>query len=106
MQLHPMKLITIVAEEVLRDQLVRKLLEMGATGCSYHSTQGTGLSEARHGDVFSANVQIKVVCPAGVAEKIMAYLSEHYFGKYAMVAWLSDVEVVREAHFSKPRPIS
>jgi nitrogen regulatory protein P-II 2 len=101
MQLHPMKLITIVGEEILRDQLVRKIREAGAKGCSYASTQGVGSHEARHNDVFSANFELKVVCPEKVADVVMTLLAEHYFGKYAIVAWISDVEVVRPGHFAK-----
>ncbi len=101
MQLHPMKMITIVGEEILRDQVVRKLLDLGATGCSYHSTQGVGTHEGRHNDVFSANFQLKAVCSAEVANDMMTHLAESYFGKYAIVAWLGDVEVVRPAHFTK-----
>ena len=51
MQLYSLKLVTVVAEEVLKDQLVRKILELGATGCSYHSTEGTG--SRRHGTTTS-----------------------------------------------------
>ena len=94
MKLHPMKLITIVAEEILRDQLAHKILELGAKGCSYHSTLGLGTHKERHNDVFSANFQMKVVCPPNVADKILSHLDEHYFGKFAIVAWVSDVEVV------------
>ena len=101
MQLYPMKLITVVGEEVLRDQVMRKIMELGATGCSYASTQGVGSHGERYNDVFSANFQLKAVCTAKVAETIFGYLSEHYFGRYAVVAWLSDVEVLREAHFIK-----
>ena len=101
MQLFPMKQITVIGEEVLRDQLMRKILELGATGCSYSSTQGVGAHGERSNDVFSANFQLNVICPATVAESILGYLAAHYFGKYAVVAWLSDVEVVRKAHFIK-----
>lgn len=101
MQLYPMKQITVIGEEVLRDQLMRKVLELGARGCSYSSTQGVGCHGDRSNDVFSANFQLKAVCTAPVAENILSYLSVHYFGKYALVAWLSDVEVMRESHFIK-----
>jgi nitrogen regulatory protein P-II 2 len=101
MQLYPMKQITVIGEEVLRDQMMRKILELGATGCSYSSTQGVGKHGERSNDVFSANFQLKVVCTAKVAEAILGHLSAQYFGRYAVVAWLTDVEVVREAHFIK-----
>ncbi len=101
MELEPMKLITVVAERFIKDQLVPKVLELGATGCSYHPTEGKGLREARHDDAFSENFQMKVVCPTDVAETIMAYIAEHYFEHYAIVAWLTDVEVMRGKHFRK-----
>jgi hypothetical protein len=101
MQLHPMKHITIIGEEILRDQMVRRLRSLGISGCSYHSVYGVGSHESRRDDVFSANFQLEAVCPKPLAEQMMAFLNEHYFGKYAIVAWLSDVEVVREKHFSK-----
>ncbi len=101
MQLQSLKLVTIVAEEVLKEQLVRKVLELGATGCSYHPTQGTGSRSARHDDFFGENFQMKIVCPADVAEKILTYISHHYFEKYAIVSWVIDVEVVRGANYVK-----
>ncbi len=101
MQLYSLKLVTVVAEEVLKDQLVRKILELGATGASYHSTEGTGSRTARHDDVFGENFQLKVVCPQDVAERILTYISHHYFDDYAIVAWVSDVQVVRGSHYIK-----
>jgi nitrogen regulatory protein P-II 2 len=101
MQLEPMKLITIVAEKFIKDQIVSKVLELGATGCSYHPTEGKGLREARHDDAFSENFQLKVVCPADVCERIMTYISEHYFAHFAIVAWVTDVDVLRGKHFRK-----
>jgi hypothetical protein len=102
MQLERLKLITFVAEKILKDQLVQKVLELGATGCSYHPTEGKGLREARHDDAFSENIQMKVVCPPDVAEKILAYVAEHFFEHFAFIVWVSDVEVLRGKHFYKP----
>ena len=99
MQMFPMKLITIVCEAVLRDPLIRKIRAAGARGCSYTSTQGVGSNEDRRDDVFSANSEVKVVCTSDVADKILADIADHYFGKYAIVLWVSDVEVIRQSHF-------
>jgi nitrogen regulatory protein P-II 2 len=100
MELHPLKLVTIVAEEPLKEQLKAVVLELGATGCSYHSTEGTG-SHTSHDDAFSESFQMKVVCPAAVATKILTYVADHYFDEWAIVAWAIDVEVVRGDHFIK-----
>ena len=101
MQLQTLKLVTVVAEEVLKDQLVRKVLELGATGASYHATEGIGSRTARHDDVFGENFQLKVVCPQDVAERILTYISNHFFDDYAIVAWIADVQVVRGSHYVK-----
>ena len=101
MQLHPLKLVTIVAEEILKDRLVKKVQELGATGASYHRTQGVGSRSARHNDMFGENVQMKIVCEADVAEAILRYISETYFENYAIVAWVTDVEVMRGSHYLK-----
>lgn len=101
MQLAKMKLLTIIAEEILKDRLVKKVQELGATGASFHRTQGVGARNARHNDMFGENVQIKVVCSAAVAEQIMQYMADNYFAHYAIVAWTSDVEVMRGDEYVK-----
>jgi nitrogen regulatory protein P-II 2 len=101
MQLHPLKLVTIVAEEILKDRLVKRIQELGATGASYHRTQGVGSRSARHNDMFGENIQMKIVCAPDVAEAILTYISENYFEHYAIVAWVMDVQVMRGSHYVK-----
>jgi len=101
MQLYPLKLVTIIAETILREPIIHKILELGASGVSYHSTGGTGSRHTRHDEVLGENVQIKVVCPKEVAEAILTYVSHHYFEHYACIAWMNDVEVVRGANYAK-----
>ena len=99
MQLVPLKLLTIVAEEILKDRLVKKVQDLGATGASFHRTQGVGSRGTRHNDMFGENVQIKVVCAPEIATKILTYIAENYFDHYAIAAWISDVEMLRGADF-------
>jgi nitrogen regulatory protein P-II 2 len=101
MELHGLKLVTIVAEEILKDRLVAKVLELGATGASYHRTQGVGSRSTRHNDMFGENIQMKIVCAPTVAEAILRYISENYFENYAIVAWVMDVEVMRGSYYVK-----
>ena len=42
MQLTKMKLVTIIGEEILKNRLVKKVQELGATGASFDRTQGVG----------------------------------------------------------------
>ncbi len=101
MQMAKLKLLTIVAEEILKDRLIKKVQELGATGCSYHRTQGVGSRSTRHNDMFGENLQMKIVCSAEVAEKILKYIADNYFETYAIVAWLGDVEVMRGDDYVK-----
>jgi hypothetical protein len=101
MQLYTLTLVTIIAETILREPIIHKILELGATGVSYHSTGGTGSRHTRHDEVLGENVQIKVVCPKSTAEAILTFVSHHYFENYACIAWMNDVEVVRGAHYAK-----
>lgn len=95
MKTTPMKLITIVGEEVLKETLVRHVLDLGATGATYHTVEGTGSRTARHDDVFGENFQMKVICKAEVAAKILEAIAVEYFDRYAVIAWESDVNVVK-----------
>lgn len=101
MQLYPLKLVTIIAETILREPIIHKILELGATGVSYHSTGGTGSRHTRHDVVLGENVEIKAVCPKEVADAILTFVSHQYFENYACIAWMMDVEVVRGAHYAK-----
>ncbi len=101
MQLHPLKLVTIVTEKVLRDQIVQKILDLGATGVTHSDVQGTGSRGARKDDVFGGNVRLEVVCSHAVAEAILTYVSHHFFEPYACIAWVNDVSVVRGARYAK-----
>jgi hypothetical protein len=103
MKLEPLKLVTIIAESVLREPLIHKIVELGATGVSYHSTGGTGSRGTRHDVVLGENVQIKVVCTAEVAMSILEYLHQHYFERYACIAWIMEIEVLDGSRFAKKK---
>src|SRR5690349_2561971 len=99
MQLHPLKLVTVVTEKVLRDQIVQKILELGATGCTHGDVLGTGSRGTRRDDVFGGNVRIEVICSQAVAEAILTYISHHFFAPYACIAWVTDASVIRGARY-------
>jgi hypothetical protein len=100
MQLQGLKLVTIVAELVLKEQLLEKVLELGATGYSYWEASGFGSRGARK-DISGENIMIETICPEAVASAILTYVSHHYFANYACIAWVSDVAVVRGEHYRK-----
>ena len=101
MQLQSLKLVTVVAEEILKEQLGKKGLELGATGYTTYQAQGLGSRGARTDEMGVGNVRLEFICPPAVAEAILTYVSHTFFENYACIAWMSDVSVVRGAHYVK-----
>ena len=100
MQLYPLKHVTIVAETILKDQLTRKVLELGATGFSCIEVSGDGSRDARS-VIAGENLKLDVICPNEVADAILTYISHNLFENYGCIAWVTDVSVVRGSHYVK-----
>lgn len=100
MKLHPMKLVTIVCESYARDPVTRLLREVGAHGWTLFAVEGEGAAGARPADIREyANVQIEVILPPETAETLLARLAAEFFARYAMIAFESDVRVIRGEKF-------
>jgi hypothetical protein len=99
MQLHPLKHVTIVTEQVIREQIVKRILECGAAGCTWQDAQGIGSRGARSDATGESNVRIDVICAPDTAETILTFVSRTYFEHYACIAWQTDVTVVRGARY-------
>lgn len=91
----PLKLVTIIAEPVLEERLVEALHRLGARGHTVAEVHGTGSRGMRASDPPGQGVRIEVVVGDTVAERIVEYVAEHYFPNYAVIAFVSDVHVVR-----------
>ena len=96
----PLKLLVIVAEAVLRDRLVAELETLRVPGC----TLTTAMSWAREGlgsrDFEGPSVRIEVVASAEVTDAILTTLTEHYFPTWSVMAWVSDVFVIRPEKYA------
>jgi nitrogen regulatory protein P-II 2 len=91
----PLKLVTIIAEGLLRDRLIQELRDMGATGYTLTEVKGEGSRGVRASDFAGRNVRMELIVPAQLADRILDHLAEHYFPHYAVVVYTSDVDVVR-----------
>jgi hypothetical protein len=100
MQLHPLKLVCIVTEQIVREQLVKKILELGAAGATWSETQGCGTRGVRTDASLAGNVRIEVVCSSEIAEKILTLVSRVYFERYACIAWQTDISAVRGIRYA------
>ena len=93
-------LLTVVTEAVLEHTLVAELDGLGARGCTVSDARGRGsrgVRDAAWGE--AANIRIEVICSRETAERILAAWKERYYRDYAMVAFLSEVEILRPEKF-------
>lgn len=89
------KLVTIIAEAVLEDRLIRDLRRLGARGYTRSSVTGEGSRGRRVGDVEGANLRLECLVSKETADRILSELAARYFEHYAVVAFVEDVSVVR-----------
>jgi nitrogen regulatory protein P-II 2 len=94
-----MKRVTIIGDETVKYRILEEILAMGATGytdCPAHGKGARGV-RPRHGE--PPNAKIEVIATPEVAHRILEHIAKNYFDKYAMIAFLSDVEVLRGEKF-------
>ncbi|EXF23976.1 nitrogen regulatory protein P-II [Nesterenkonia sp. AN1] len=97
---HKRKLLTVVTEAALEGTLVREIESLGAHGYTITDARGKGDHGVRDaGWEASANIRIEVVCDADTARTLATHLREHYYRNYAMILYLSEVEVLRPEKF-------
>ncbi len=89
------KLVTIIAEPVLEEQLKRELRALGARGWTVTETHGEGSRGLRAAEVPGEGIRVESVVSAPVADAILAHVASHYFEHYAVIAYVTDVTVVR-----------
>jgi len=100
LKLHPMKLITIVCEAYALEPVKTLLRESGATGWTHFIVEGEGNRGERIADMPDyANVQIEIVIHPSKSEALLRRLQDEFFARYGMIAFESDVRVMRSNHF-------
>ncbi|MBH0022527.1 transcriptional regulator [Salinibacterium sp. NSLL150] len=100
MQSYHRRLLTVITEAALESTLVRDLDQLNAHGYTITDARGKGNRGVRDaGWEASSNIRIEVVCDAETAEAIAAYLQEHYYADYAMILFMSDIDVLRPTKF-------
>lgn len=100
MKLHSMKLVTIVCEALARSAVTELLKEIGAHGYTLFPVEGVGAQGSRVADIEEfANIQIEVILQTDPAMQLLARLETDFFARFAMIAYSSDIEVIRSAKF-------
>lgn len=95
MHTYPLKLVTIIAEPVLEGRLTQELRQLGATGWTVVEGRGEGSRNIHAAEIPGINVRIETIASAEVADRIVAHIATTYFADYGVIAYVSDVAVVR-----------
>ena len=94
------KLVTIVTEAALERHVVADAERLGARGCTVTDARGSGSHGRRESPwEHGGNVRIEIVCDEALAGRLVAHLRDTYYEAYAMVVFVSDVEVLRPQKF-------
>jgi nitrogen regulatory protein P-II 2 len=102
MHTSPLKLVTIIAEPVLESRITDELRSLGATGFSVVDGRGEGSRGLHATAVPGVNVRIEVLVPEPVCARIVEHLAATYFTSYAVIAYVSEVAVVRGEKYLNP----
>lgn len=95
-----LRLVAVVAEALLEDRIVRALHEEGARGHTVTEARGEGSRGVRASEWEGKNVKIEVIVAEDVAERILARVAEEYFEHYAVIAYVTEVRVVRAQKYT------
>lgn len=100
MELKKKKLLTIISESTLENLLIQDIKRLGARGYTLTQAEGEGARGVRTGDWDqNKNVSIQIICSETLGHSILQHIFDTYYEDYALVAFLSDIEVYRDAKF-------
>jgi nitrogen regulatory protein PII len=95
-----MKQVTIICEAYALEPIKDLLREVGAHGWTHFTVEGAGSRGERTGDLKEfANIQVQVILKPTAAETLMTRLHEELFPLFGMIAYESEVRVIRSAKF-------
>jgi nitrogen regulatory protein P-II 2 len=89
------KLVTIVAEGLLRDRIIDDLLKLGAKGYTIGEVHGHGSSGISEQFWDGPQLRIETLVTSDVADRILQHLQQHYFENFSVIAYVVDATVVR-----------
>jgi nitrogen regulatory protein P-II 2 len=90
-----LRLVTIVAERVLRSRLIDEIRALGARGFTITEVTGEGSRGVRASEWEGANIKLETIVAADVAARIVDHVSATYFAYHAVIVSARDVDVVR-----------
>jgi hypothetical protein len=100
MQTEKRTLLTVFTEATIEHVLIKDMDRLGIRGYTISDARGNGNRGVRDAAWDeSKNIRIEIICARPQAEAMLAHLQARYYSNYAMVAYLSEVEVLRPGKF-------
>jgi nitrogen regulatory protein PII len=99
MQTVALKLVTIIAEAVLEERLIREMKQLGAKGYTIGEVIGQGSRGIRASDWEGKNIRLEVLVSNEVADQILQHIADTYFAHYAVIIYAQDVQVIRSEKY-------
>lgn len=100
MTTYPMKRVTIICEALAREDVLRLIEDTGAHGWTLWEVQGSGSQGHRAADIPEfANIQVEIILQPEAAESLLTRLSSELFPNFAMVAYETEIRVLRPSKF-------
>ncbi len=97
---HSRTLLTVIGEAALEKKLVADMEQLGAPGWTISDVRGSGHRGVRNADWGTeGNIRVEIICTRELAERIANHLQQRYYDNYAMVCYLSQVDVLRPERF-------
>lgn len=91
----PLCMLTIIAESILKERLIHDLRQAGAKGFTITDAEGEGARQRRVGEILGENIRLETIVSPEVADQLLQIISTEYFDRYAIIAYLSTVSVIR-----------
>lgn len=91
--------LTIITESLLTDHLLELIKKYGGTGYTLTKVEGEGSRGTHASDWEGRNTKIETIVNREDADAILDAVNERYFEDYAIIAWLSEVQVLRSKKF-------
>ena len=99
MKLINFKLVTIICEPVLGANMIALAKEHGATGHTITEVSGEGSGKKSSGEVPDSKLKIEVVADLKMSEDIMSALAQKFFENYSLIAYITEISVLRPEKF-------
>ncbi len=94
-------LLTIIAEDELEGRLIEDLKKLGIRGYTASTVRGEGSHGLRASQWEGENIKIETIVDENLADAIEKRIADAYFPRFAVILYVTPVQVLRGNKFAK-----